>query len=281
MAPYRQASSSSSSITRNRFSSHAPGLLNQKLGFRPAIWVSLCPPGGSDATKAFDPLLWSKETSLCLGLFKPGVERHVPLAGFVHHLTPVDIAIHAQNHLKWLTVSPQAEAWRDSDPCSQSHSQRFQFCSALNDMPHRQQRLSFGGNAQARPRFSPLLPACLYPDEICSPVCNHDHLLNRAVVGCGRVGDLEKGRCSSASNSVPHSGARESLGRRNAGFFVPSSPSHKQLVPRNHSQPALRGGGRRAICHLTMDTGSGFPWRRWLCSHRSLAPRPLAEASPS
>lgn len=71
-----------------------------------AIWVSLCPPGGSDATKAFDPLLWSKEASLCLCLSKPGVESHVPLAGYIHHLTPVDIAIHAQNHRHGYGLSP-------------------------------------------------------------------------------------------------------------------------------------------------------------------------------
>lgn len=116
---------------------------SETVGIGPAIWVSLCPPGGSDATKAFDPLLWSEETSLCLRLSKPGVESYVPLAGFVHHLTPVDTAIHAQNHLKWLTASPQAEAWRDSDPCSQSHSQRFQSVLFSSDVPHKQRRLSF------------------------------------------------------------------------------------------------------------------------------------------
>lgn len=113
---------------------------SETVGIGPAIWVSLCPPRGSDATRAFDSLLWSEKTSLCLRLSKPGVESHMPLASFVHHLTPVDLAIPAQNHVKWLTVSPQAEAWRDSDPCSQSHSQRFQSVLFSADMQ------SFGGN---------------------------------------------------------------------------------------------------------------------------------------
>lgn len=119
-------------------------------------------------------------------------------------------------------------------------------------------------------------------------VRNQYHVLNLAVVSSGRVGNLEKGRCSSTSNSVPHSWTRESLRMRNDwDLCFQLAPQHEQFLwEQTEPQPgitatslALHGGGRRAICHPTTDTRSGFPWRRQLFTPEPGASS-LAEASP-